>query len=136
MHKRKFLSVLVIVAFLGATVFPVSADDGTDALLIIGPAILGVALVITLIAVIGTRSKEKPQAETPGSNAYATLPAQSAESTGLARLSRVTPARPRGQCQCSPGLYWLWDIVPTGHGGGRRGVLVSSVPCGGCEPWW
>ena len=84
MHIRKFLSVLVIVVFLGATVFPVSADDGTDALLIIGPAILGGALLITLIAVIGTRSKEKPLAETPGSNAYATLPAQSAESTGLA----------------------------------------------------
>ena len=93
MYRRKFLSVLVIVAFLGATVFPVSADDGTDALLIIGPAILGVALVITLIAVIGTRSKEKPQAETPGSNAYATLPAQSAESTGSAEPRHPLPAR-------------------------------------------
>jgi hypothetical protein len=80
MYSRKFLSTLVIVAFLGATELHAFADDGMDSLVIIGPAIAGVALLITLVAVIGTRSKEKPLAETPGSNAYAALPAQNAES--------------------------------------------------------
>jgi hypothetical protein len=104
MHIRKFMSALVIVAFLGATVLPVSADDAVDSLAIIGPAILGVALLITLVAVIGTRSKEKPQAETPGSNAYAALPAQSAETPALATAGprhpvparEVNPSAPRG----------------------------------------
>lgn len=84
MPMRKCLSVLVLVAFLGTVACPVVADDGTDALLIIGPAILGGALLITLIAVIGTRSKEKPLAETPGGKAPASLPAQRAENTDLA----------------------------------------------------
>ncbi len=95
MHIRKFLGVLVIVTFLGATVCPVAADSGTDALFIIGPAILGTALLITLIAVVGTRSKEKTLTEAPGSQPYATLPAQSAESTDLAMAAprHSPPAR-------------------------------------------
>lgn len=95
MHIRKLLGVLVLVTFLGATVSPVAADGGTDALFIIGPAILGTALVITLVAVIGTRSKEKKLTEAPGSQPYATLPAPSAESADLSMTAprHALPAR-------------------------------------------
>ena len=79
MHIRHTLRVLVLVIFLGATVLPAFAGDGTDALLIVGPAVLGTALVITVIAVLGTRSKEKPVVETPGSHGYAALPGSRAE---------------------------------------------------------
>jgi len=118
MNIRKLMSVFVIVAFLGVAVLPVSANDTTDALVIIGPAILGVALLITLVAVVGTRSKEKQQAEIPGSTGYAARPGQPAEPAAGAVLEprhpmpahEGTPSTPRS----STGFAMLCPQGPAG----------------------
>lgn len=118
MYSRKFLSTLVIVAFLGATGLHASADDGMDSLVIIGPAIAGVALLITLVAVIGTRSKEKPLAETPESNAYTTLPAQNAESPAIPMAEPRHPVSARAvNPSASRGASSFALICPQGSAG-------------------